>query len=214
MCGRYALMSTSKALEEAFDAKFKGKYKPRYNAAPSQNMPIILNEQPKDIIHARWGLIPFWAKDEKIGNKLINARAETITEKPSFRTSFKSKRCLVLADAFYEWKKGKTKQPYAIMRKDKKPFAFAGLWSSWKKGKKDMQTFTIITCDANPLMKKIHHRMPVILRKADEQKWLNEKPENVIQLLKPYTGALHSYEISTLVNIPKNDSIEVLAPAH
>jgi len=165
----------------------------------------------------RWGLIPFWAKDEKIGYNLINARAETIAEKPSFRTSIKKKRCLILADCFYEWKKeGKVKQPFCVRMKSKEPFAFAGIWDCWEKGGNQLNTCSIITCAPNKAMSAVHHRMPVILPKEQEQAWLEDLPVTEVQdILKPFQGnKLDIFKISTLVNSPANNSAEILKPVN
>ena len=159
-----------------------------------------------------WGLIPSWAKDMSIGNKMINARAETVAEKASFKKPFKDKRCLVLANGFYEWKKTdkKNKIPYYFMLKSKQPFAFAGLWEEWKnpEGEKIL-SFTIITTKANELMEPIHDRMPVILKENVETQWLdpeNKDTDKLLSLLQPYpAGLMESYRVSDIVNSPKND---------
>src|SRR5664279_313889 len=151
-------------------------FAPRYNIAPTQYVPVITNEQPKTLSLYRWGLIPSWAKEEAIGNKMINARADGIAEKPSFRSAFKRRRCLVPASGFYEWRKGdgKTKTPMYIHLKDQDLFAMAGLWEVWHNSNGDeIRTFTIITTDANDFMMPVHNRMPVILHKRDYEQWLD-----------------------------------------
>ncbi len=162
----------------------------------------------------KWGLIPFWAKDKSIGNKLINARAETIAEKPSFKNSLKQKRCLVLSDGFYEWRKlGKEKVPYRITLSDDSPFAMAGIWDVWKNSEGEtIKSFSIITTEANELMQDIHHRMPVILNPEDERKWISKIAVNdALKLLNPYPSELMKYfEVSKLVNSPNNDSPEIM----
>lgn len=218
MCGRFSFSPLAKIIEDRFDVKVDpSQYKPRYNCAPSQNLAVISNNNPEKLSFYRWGLIPFWAKDRKIGNKMINAKAETITEKASFKNSFKRKRCLVLSDGFYEWKKinSKDKVPYRIKMYDDSLFAMAGLWDSWKdEGGELINSFTIITTSPNKLMENIHQRMPVILEKKDEKTWINEDDTNVLQsLLKPFpAGHMTAYPISKLVNSPANDSPEIMNP--
>ena len=168
--------------------------KPRYNIAPSQNHPVIvIKEDQKELTMMRWGLIPHWAKDMSIGYKMINARVETVAEKFSFRHSFKTQRCLVLADGFYEWKgEGKTKQPYYYIRfKDQRLFAFAGLWERWEKQEPALETCALITTGPNALMEPIHNRMPVILPELAYSSWLNPGLTNTIYLsgfLEPYNA--------------------------
>ncbi len=215
MCGRFSFSPTDIIIEERFDITINDEFRgPRYNSAPSQELAVISSETPSKLSYYKWGLIPFWAKDAKIGNKLINARAETITEKPSFRNSLKSKRCLVLSDGFYEWKKvGKDKIPFRITLSDNSPFAMAGIWDIWKNPNGELiKSFSIITTEANELMKELHHRMPVILNREDEKAWLNKThPDNVLKLLKPYPSELMDYyEISKLVNSVYNDVPEVM----
>ncbi|MFC1774753.1 SOS response-associated peptidase [Nanoarchaeota archaeon] len=211
MCGRYAIAVTKDVLEKTFKAKMKGSFKPRYNAAPTQMLPIILNENPKEIIKAKWGLIPSWAKDEKIGNKLINARSETVVEKPAFKSSFNKRRCLVLTTGFFEWKKIKSeKQPYYITVKDSEPFAMAGIWSKWKDKSKTIRSFTILTGKPNSLASKIHDRMPIILKKENYSKWLNT-PETAKKVITIFPASkMNSFPVSKSVNIPANDKPEVI----
>ncbi|MCD4664861.1 MAG: SOS response-associated peptidase, partial [Bacteroidales bacterium] len=189
--------------------------KPRYNCAPTQNLAVISNKTPTELSFYRWGLIPFWAKDKSLGNKLINARAESITEKASFKHPFKRKRCLVLSDGFFEWKKisSNEKIPYRITMRDKSLFAMAGIWDSWKEKTGELiNSFSIITIAPNNLMEQIHSRMPVIIEKDDEQKWLLENdPEFLKSLLKPFNSNLMTaYPVSKLVNSPVNDNSEIL----
>src|SRR5512138_124256 len=152
--------------------------RPRFNIAPTQDVPIIIRRSPNQLVMMRWGLIPFWAKDEKIGSKLINARAESVAERPAFRTSMKDKRCLVPTTGFYEWKDtAKGKQPYLAKRKDETLFAMAGLYDRWKDHSgNEVLSFTIITTAANDLMAEIHDRMPVVLSRGDEELWLTPGP--------------------------------------
>jgi putative SOS response-associated peptidase YedK len=175
---------------------------------------------PRRLDPLKWGLIPFWAKEAAIGNKMINARAESVAEKPSYKSSFKSKRCLVAADGFYEWKKeGKAKQPYLIRREDRKPFAFAGLWSSWRdpeQGGQPVQTFTILTTSANDLMRPLHDRMPVILDRENFDLWLDPKmqdAEALQKLLVPHAvEGFKAFPVSRVVNNPANEVADCIAP--
>lgn len=218
MCGRFSFSPLAKIIEDRFDVKVDpGEYKPRYNSAPSQDLAVISNENPNELTYYKWGLIPFWAKDKSIGNKMINAKAETILEKPSFKNPFKRKRCLVLSDGFYEWKKinPKEKVPYRIKMEDDSLFAMAGIWDTWKDEEgKPVNSFAIITTTPNELMENIHTRMPVIIDKKHEKDWLNVSGTDFLQsLLKPYPAKeMTAYSISKLVNYPKNDSAEILKP--
>jgi len=192
--------------------------KPRYNLAPGQEAPVVIYEDSKILRLMQWGLVPSWAKEASIGYKMINARAETLTQKPSFKKSFKQRRCLVLADGFYEWRKGtggRTKIPLRFVLKNREPFAFAGLWDTWQKPDGDLlHSFTIITTESNELIRPIHDRMAVMLRQEDEAKWLDpdlKDVEQLIPLLKPYpSDQMEGYEVSTLVNSPKNDTPECI----
>jgi len=210
MCGRFSFSPLAKIIEDRFDVKVDSNYKPRYNSAPSQNLAVITNLHPDRISFFKWGLVPFWAKDPKIGNKMINSKSETISEKPAFKNAFKRKRCLVPADSFYEWKKisSSDKIPYRILMKDQTLFAMAGIWETWKNLEgDDLHSFSILTTSANKLMENIHHRMPVILHREDEKKWIGETdlPE-LESLLTPFDeNLMTAYPISKLVNSPAND---------
>lgn len=175
MCGRY--LFTKPNIERFGPVQLEFEFEPRYNIAPSQQVPVVIRQNGDNRLHMlRWGLIPYWAKDMSIGNKLINARAETLEEKPSFRKSLEQKRCLVLADGFYEWKsEGRVKRPYRFTLQDGGTFAFAGLWDSWLSptGQR-INSCTIITTTPNKLMEPIHNRMPVILPQNMESVWLDE----------------------------------------
>ena len=181
MCGRITLSTDKDDLQSRWGfidpSGVLDLIKPRYNIAPSQNSPtLVVKEDRRVLVMMRWGLVPFWAKEASIGYKMINAKSETLTEKPSFRKPFKEKRCLVLADGFYEWEKTdkKNKVPYRFVLKNRQPFSFAGLWDVWKTPEGDtLLSFTIITTRANELMERIHDRMPVILNEKDEAKWLD-----------------------------------------
>jgi putative SOS response-associated peptidase YedK len=218
MCGRFSFSPLAKILEDRFDVKVDPSlYKPRYNCAPSQNLAVITNAKPDQLSYFKWGLIPFWAKDEKIGNRMINAKSETIQEKPSFKNAFKRKRCLVLSDGFFEWKKinAKEKIPYRIFLKDEPLFAMAGIWDTWKNQEGNpVYSFSILTTSANQLMENIHHRMPVILDRKGEKEWLKEtNPGDLIKLFDPFsTEKMTAHPISKLVNSPVNDKPEILEP--
>jgi putative SOS response-associated peptidase YedK len=222
MCGRFTLTVDPAELQDTFsEYVFPTKFSPRYNIAPSQPVLAIPNDESNAADFFIWGLIPMWAKDPAIGNRLINARGETVAEKPSFRGSFKYKRCLILADGFYEWKTSpgkKTKLPHFIHMQDRSPFAFAGLWDSWESPDgSSLKTCTIITTEPNELMETIHNRMPVILHPRDYARWLDpspQTPENLLPLLKPYPAdAMSAHPVSTLVNKPGNDLPQLIVPA-
>ena len=216
MCGRYSLSKPIKTLKDHFQAiALEMDHDKRYNIAPSQSVPVVISGEQASEIHAmRWGLIPSWSKDPTLGNRLINARAETVQEKPSFKSSLKNQRCLIPADGFYEWQAhGKMRVPRYIRLRTGGLFAFAGLWSEWDSGTEILQTFTIITTAANRDLESVHHRMPVILMPGDYNEWLTVSPPNPGSLLKPLEeGLLEHYEISKTVNSPKNDSEECLRP--
>jgi putative SOS response-associated peptidase YedK len=216
MCGRYTLTVSADRLVEQFKALLPAEgLSPRYNAAPSQSLPLITNEDPGQIRLYRWGLVPHWAKEISIGNKMINARVETIAEKPSFRNAFKKHRCIVLADGYYEWKKNDAgKTPYRIILENGEPFAFAGLWESWKNEKnEEIRSFTIITTEAIPNLADLHERMPVILPAGKLDKWLDNRlsQDEALSLLRPYEEkALKAYQVSNMVNSPFNDNPELI----
>lgn len=216
MCGRYTITYNIDQLLDDLDLLMPDfDFEPRYNIAPSQRVPIISSDAPRELKLYRWGLIPSWARDPKIGYKMINARGETIAEKPSFRSAFKKRRCLIPATGFYEWQKTSTgKQPMHIHLKSGKVMTFAGLWESWKDAEeKEIRTFTIVTTTPNTLMAPIHDRMPVIISPELRADWLDiELPaEEVQQLVRPYLeGALEADRVSTKVNSPRNEGPELL----
>jgi putative SOS response-associated peptidase YedK len=216
MCGRYSFILEDEMIRERFGVTVRSAiYKARYNCAPTQKLAVISNENPDVLSLYRWGLIPFWAKDPAIGNKLINAKSETILEKPSFKNAFKSKRCLVLSDGFYEWKKEGLKTPYRITRRDGVAFAMAGIWDKWTdQNGEDIHSFAILTTTPNSLMAKIHDRMPVILDRKTEKRWIENVPqEELLEMMKPCDAStLLAYPVSSLVNSPRNDSPEILTP--
>lgn len=217
MCGRFSLTTDEEILNERFRlAGGAEPYVSRYNCAPTQMLAVVSNAYPHKISYYKWGLIPFWAKDLSISNKLINARAETILEKPAFRNAFRARRCLVLSDGFFEWEKsGKLKVPYYITLKNHEPFAMAGIWETWEdKGGEKINSFSIITTAANELMKPLHDRMPVILSPEDESYWLDRNFSSGLSgLLKPFPSNLMKVcRVSALVNSPRNDSPDILVP--
>lgn len=217
MCGRYTLAESPERVKARFEIAnitFVNDLKPRYNVAPGQFMPVVTKNSPNTLELMKWGLVPHWAKDLRIGYKMINARAEGIESKPSFRRAFRSQRCLVPSTGFYEWvkpdKKGGIKKPFFISLKSRRLFAFAGLYEVWKNGDGiELKTYSIITTDPNPLVKKIHDRMPVILHEDDENTWLNPAIQSVdvlLSLLRPYPESnMKAYEVSTKVNSPEFD---------
>ncbi|MBW2109749.1 MAG: SOS response-associated peptidase [Deltaproteobacteria bacterium] len=219
MCGRYTITEEIEVLQGRFEFENAHiDFKPRYNVAPGQNALVVVKSDSRYLYMMSWGFVPFWAKDESIGYKLINARGETLSEKPIFKRLFEEKRCLVLADGFFEWKqlgKGKVKVPMRFVLKDRRPFAFAGLWDIWQDPQgKEQQTFTIITTGANEIVRPIHDRMPVILKREDEEEWLdpeNKKIDRLSSLLKPFPSELMDvYAVSTIVNSTKNDRPECI----
>jgi putative SOS response-associated peptidase YedK len=221
MCGRFTLTATVDQLIDRFDVEFfleQEEYLPSYNVAPSQSvLAVINNGSHKRMGFLRWGLIPSWAKDMSIGYKMINARAETLSEKPSFRNAYKNKRCLIVADSFYEWKRidSKTKTPMRIKLKSDELFSMAGLWESWKSPEgKTIYSCSVITTQPNELVQDIHDRMPVILKPEDEKNWLDPSISDTSKLqplLKPLEPSLmEAYEVSPLVNSPKNNSIQLI----
>lgn len=219
MCGRFTLTAEISELQKAFPGvEFPAQMAPRYNIAPTQPVAVIANQNPTQADFFIWGLIPNWTKDSRIGNRLINARAETLIQKPAFRGAYRHHRCLILADGFYEWtQEGKTKIPYLIRLKSKMPFAFAGLWDRWQSPDgSEILSCTIITTEANETLKAIHSRMPVILSPSAYQAWLETPAEAVRQLdylLQPYPAAeLEAFAVSSLVNNPNYDRIECLQP--
>src|SRR5580704_6621758 len=220
MCGRFTLRTPPKDLVEVFQLLRTLEMTPRYNIAPTQPVAVVRQGATcREMSLLRWGLVPSWAKDMKIGASLINARADTIATKPSFRTAFKRRRCLIPADGFYEWKKGegKTKQPFYIRLKKDYPFAFAGLWEHWEgPDNSAIDSCTIVTTDANETLRTLHDRMPVILREEDYDRWLDPKiqdPTELGELLKPYSSEeMTAFPISTLVNNARNEAAQCIEP--
>jgi putative SOS response-associated peptidase YedK len=221
MCGRFTLTEDLKALAKQFDVPLPppfASYAPRFNIAPTQMVIVVTEAGKRQIVQMRWGLIPSWAKDPSIGNRIINARAETLAAKPAFRIALRKRRCLIPADGFYEWQKlGNTKQPLRIVLRSRKPFGFAGLWDTWTSPQGEViQSCTIITTEANALLKGVHDRMPVILTSEAQKVWLDPKvmePSVLLPLLKPYPSSeMQYYVVSTMVNSPGNDRAECVVP--
>jgi putative SOS response-associated peptidase YedK len=216
MCGRFSLTVNEAELNERFLLSGGiAPYEARYNCAPTQSLAVITNTNRNHISYFRWGLVPSWAKDVKISAKMINVRAETILEKASFRNAFSSRRCLIPATSFFEWKQEKVKTPHVIKLVGGEIFSMAGIWEEWKSPEGTVVTsFSIITTEANSLMQPLHHRMPVILSKQNENSWLSDLPQiELIKLLQPCPDEwLDIYPVSSLVNSPKNDVPEILTP--
>ncbi len=223
MCGRFTITKTEQELEKRFGANFYTRVlEARYNIAPTRLSPVLTAEKPFEFQFFRWGLIPFWAKDPSIGLKMINARQESLAEKPAFRAALQQRRCLVIADSWYEWvAAGKRKQPIRILRKDREAFAFAGLWESWNPAaegetrdpEQDLHSFTIITAPALPAIASIHDRMPAILLRGDERSWLDPACSAVeaAKLLQPYPeDELEYYPVSDAVNNARNEDVRLI----
>jgi putative SOS response-associated peptidase YedK len=226
MCGRYTLTAPGDVLAELFGLDEEPEAEARYNVAPTQEVAAVRADEDgggRRFVRLKWGLVPPWADDAAIGNRMINARAESAAEKPAFRASFKRKRCLVLADGFYEWQKVEAgrKQPWYFRLGSGGPFAFAGLWSSWTKGgpgpaRGPLESCTILTTEANPLVRKVHPRMPVILDPESYDLWLDpevsdrERLESALGPLDP--SRMLAYPVSTRVNSPANDDPSVIEP--
>lgn len=217
MCGRYKLEQVN-TLALRFGALFDAPPQaPRFNVAPRQLVVVVVEEGERRLEAFQWGLIPPWAKDASIGNKMINARAETLAEKPAFRNALKRRRCLIPADGFYEWTgDGKSKHPLHIRLKDRSVFAFAGLWERWKQPESGewVRTCTIVTTVPNELMAQYHHRMPVILRPDDEALWLDPEiteVDELMPLLAPYPAQeMEVLPASRLINSPANEGPELV----
>jgi putative SOS response-associated peptidase YedK len=219
MCGRFVRKTPITVLARDFlFPEHQTEAAPRFNIAPTQTVAAVRaadNPMKRELAWLRWGLIPSWADDPKIGYRLINARAETAATKPSFRSAFRQRRCLIPADGFYEWQKsdGK-KQPHFFHLKDDKPFAFAGLWEHWEREGEIIESCTILTTEANELLRAVHDRMPVILGTSDHDRWLDpavQKAEMIEPLLRPYPAeAMTSYPVSTQVNNPRNENPKCL----
>jgi putative SOS response-associated peptidase YedK len=213
MCGRFTIVSEKEVLERRFNARFADNYyKPRYNAAPSQQLPVILNTAPREIRLLKWGLSPPWLKKIAKKDGLINVKAETLKEKTTFKADLDKRRCLVLADGFYEWRKtaGGRKAPYRFVLKNGQPFAFAGIWETDKdKEGKDVETFAIVTTTPNELEATVHNRMPVILSDRAEKLWINPSvpAATAVKELRPFPAEkMAAYPVSSMLNSARFDT--------
>ena len=215
MCGRYTLTVDPAELREMLElGELPPDLQPRYNIAPTQPVPVVTSAEARKVEMFHWGLIPSWLKDPSMSSRMINARAESLHEKPAYRVPFARKRCLVLADGFYEWQhQEKSKRPFFIQLKSRDPFVFAGLWDHWISPEgEEKRSCTIVTCEPNELMSKLHNRMPVILDRSTMWEWLDPaaNPVALRALLVPYARPMVAYPVSRLVNSPQNDTPECI----
>jgi putative SOS response-associated peptidase YedK len=212
MCGRYSLSKSKIELEERFQAEMLTDFKPRYNIAPTQLVPVITSQSPKGFSFFYWGITPEFGRNKPVSQKLINAKAESVHQKMTFKSSFKQRRCIIPADGFYEWKKlgKKTSIPHRFTLREGGLFSFAGIWDEYETVDGENQhTFLILTTEPNELVSEVHDRMPVVLTPETEKKWLNNysSEEELLEILKPFSAnEMLSYPVSTLVNSVKNDS--------
>jgi putative SOS response-associated peptidase YedK len=218
MCGRFAFYSPAEATAALFGATGSMEFSPRYNIAPTQDIAAVRDAgdegEGRELVALRWGLVPFWAKDPSIGNRMINARAETVAEKPAFRAAYRHRRCLVLADGFYEWhREGSVKIPYFISLASDEPFAFAGLWENWcsKETGESLQTTTLITTQANEFLAPLHHRMPVILDADRAERWLSGDNELIVTASDD-SPRLKAWPVDRRVNNARNEGNELIEP--
>ena len=217
MCGRFAFYSPSEATAALFGASGNVDLGPRYNIAPTQDVAAIRNAEDdgRELVALRWGLVPFWAKDPSIGNRMINARAETVAEKPSFRAAYRRRRCVVLADGFYEWHRaGNVKTPYFISLASGEPFALAGLWERWEDKESDLtlQTAALITTEANEYMAALHHRMPMVLEPDAANDWLDGN-ETMIETATGDCPPLRAWPVDRRVNNARNQGADLIEAA-
>ncbi len=220
MCGRFTVGVPREELVDEFGVSEPPfDIRPRYNLAPTQIAPVVLRGDDGGLSLAgfRWGLVPFWARDEQMGNRLINARAESLDRRPAFRWAFRQRRCLVPADGWYEWRReGPGRVPMWIHLRSRRPFAFAGLWERWGPREAPVHTFAIVSTDAAPGIRDIHDRMPAVLPRDLRDRWLDPRadPRELLSLLRPYPGDdLEAWPVSRLVNSPDNDVEECILPA-
>lgn len=212
MCGRYSLSKSKIELEERFQAEMLSDFKPRYNIAPTQLVPVVTSQSPKGFSFFYWGITPEFGRNKPVSQKLINAKAESVHQKITFKSSFKQRRCIIPADGFYEWKKlgKKTSIPHRFTLREGGLFSFAGIWDEYETVDGENQhTFLILTTEPNELVSEVHDRMPVVLTPETEKKWLNNysSEEELLEILKPFSAnEMLSYPVSTLVNSVKNDS--------
>lgn len=218
MCGRFAIRATPESLSKRFGVaqSLLAGFAPRYNAAPGQQIGVIAGDRPDRVAMMRWGLVPPWAHDDRVGFQMINARSETVRDKRAFRDPFRFRRCIVPADGFYEWKMEKgMKQPYFIYLDGDAVFAFAGLWERWPQPAGGvLETFTIMTTEPNGLVAVLHDRMAVILPQEAERTWLFGSPDEAFELLRPYPAEqMRFYPVSAAVNRPQNEGPALTRPA-
>ncbi|MCY2995507.1 MAG: SOS response-associated peptidase [Planctomycetota bacterium] len=221
MCGRFTLRTSVPEIAKEFGLAGVPDLSPRYNIAPTQPVAAVRLDASRQrrCVDLHWGLIPAWAEDPAIGNRLINARGETVSSKPAFRQAFQRRRCLVVADGFFEWQNvGGGKRPHYIRLKEDRPFGFAGLWERWQRGDQTIESCTIITTEPNALMQPIHDRMPVILDPAAYDLWLDPEVrsgQKLEDLLRPYPAdRLEAFPVGTVVNNPRNDVAECILRLH
>jgi putative SOS response-associated peptidase YedK len=220
MCGRYAFFSPAEAVKRTFALDLMPELAPRYNIAPTQSVPAVrvAEEGRRTLVMLHWGLVPHWAKERAIGNRMINARCETLAEKPAYRDAFRRRRCLVLADGWYEWQPAPGgKQPWFVRLRDPRPIAFAGLWERWKDPAGELlESCTIVTTDASESIRKIHDRMPVVLPEQSWDRWMDPAYSDTDALSKtlgPYDPkALKAWTVSRQVNAPKNQGAKLIEP--
>lgn len=217
MCGRFAFYSPSEATAALFGSTTSTEVVPRYNIAPTQFLAAVRRDEQDapELAMLRWGLVPFWAKDPSIGNRMINARSETVAEKPSFRNAYKKRRCLILADGFYEWRKeGDGKTPYYISLADGSPFAFAGIWENWnsKESDESLQSAAIITAAASDFMVQLHQRMPVVLRPEQAARWLGGDAELLSEVIDN-SPEFRAWPVDRKVNNARNEDAALLEPS-
>jgi putative SOS response-associated peptidase YedK len=220
MCGRYAQRTDPKRLAKVFGVAEATEVEPRYNIAPTQEvLAVHQTADGREMTFYKWGLVPSWAKDTSIGARLINARSETVEEKPAFRQAFKRRRCIIPADGFYEWQRtGGMKQPFFFRMRDESPFGFAGLWERWEgNGSQAINSCAILTTEANEVLRPVHDRMPVILHPDDYELWLGadaRELELVKEVLRPYPAEeMVGYPVSSSVNSPRNQGAELVERA-
>jgi putative SOS response-associated peptidase YedK len=221
MCGRFTLLAAPETVRAQFDLEDAPSLSVRYNVAPTQEVASIrykADENTRECVFLRWGLVPSWANDATIGNRLINARSETVVTKPAFRAAFRRRRCLIVADGFYEWQAhGRKKQPYHFKMRDRAPFGIAGLWECWQLiGETPLESCTLLTTTANDVIRPAHDRMPVIVPASAYALWLDpavQTPERLLPLLTPYPAQqMDAQAVSPIVNSPRHEGPECLAP--
>lgn len=224
MCGRFTLRAPASVIAEQFALYEVEPFSPRFNIAPTQPVAVVragrasAKQTNRDLAWLRWGLVPRWAKDLSIGNRMINARAESVMDKPAYRSAYRERRCLIVADGFYEWKKeGRAKQPYFLRLRDERPFAFAGLWETWKSPDDALvESCVLLTTDPNPLVAEIHDRMPLILQPDDYDRWLDpalRETESLRALFRPYAGEeMVAFPVAAYVNSPTHDDPRCIEP--